>query len=153
MSLTTHPHFKFGFSVSQIQSHVETSSSMIFKTSRTRRKLQNLHTSSSFNSSNLKLHSLRPVITRVSSSSDSGGTFHDDTPQKVSDDISVSCLICFEVHINPRFILFYVNCLEWMNDCLMNWWYSLKLAYFPFFVKHCTQRVCENATVVTSTGL
>ncbi|CAH1424973.1 unnamed protein product [Lactuca virosa] len=88
MSLTTHPHLKFGFSISQIQSHIETSSSMIFKTSRTRRKLQNLHTSSSFNSSNLKLHSLRPVVTRVSSSSDSGGTFHDDTPQKVSDDIS-----------------------------------------------------------------
>ncbi|CAI9296898.1 unnamed protein product [Lactuca saligna] len=87
MSLTTHPHFKFGFSISQIQSHVETSSSMIFKTSRTRRKFQILHPSSSFNSSNLKLHSLRPVVTRVSSSSDSGGTFHDDTPQKVSDDI------------------------------------------------------------------
>ncbi|KAL4574384.1 hypothetical protein LXL04_021213 [Taraxacum kok-saghyz] len=87
MSVTTPPHFKFGIFIPQIQSHVETSS-MILKTSRTRRTFQNSHPSSSFNSLNVKLRSVRQVITRISCSSDSGGAFHDGTPQKVSDDIS-----------------------------------------------------------------
>ncbi|KVI05452.1 Armadillo [Cynara cardunculus var. scolymus] len=51
---------------------------MIFKTSR-RRRIENPH------SLNLKLCSARPLVTRVGSSSDSGGTFDDATPQKVSD--------------------------------------------------------------------
>lgn len=54
---------------------------MIFKTSR-RRRIENPH------SLNLKLCSARPFVTRVGSSSDSGGTFDDAIPQKVSDDSS-----------------------------------------------------------------
>ncbi|KAI3491863.1 hypothetical protein L1887_43726 [Cichorium endivia] len=88
MSVTTLSHFKFVSSIPQIQSHVEPSSSMIFKTSRTRRKIQIPHPSPSFNSLNLKLSSIRPLVTRISSSSDSGDTFQDGTPQKVSDEIS-----------------------------------------------------------------
>ncbi|XP_024991087.1 uncharacterized protein LOC112525269 isoform X2 [Cynara cardunculus var. scolymus] len=85
MYVTNLPQIKFSFSISQhphqsflIHSHVGTSYSMIFKTSR-RRRIENPH------SLNLKLCSARPLVTRVGSSSDSGGTFDDATPQKVSD--------------------------------------------------------------------
>ncbi|KAI3816582.1 hypothetical protein L1987_16284 [Smallanthus sonchifolius] len=94
MSVTSPPHFNFTFSIPrnpnqsfQFQSHFESSSSVIFKTSRTRR-IQNQHPSCCFNLINPKLRSARAVVTRVGNSGDSGGTFDDVTSQKVSDEIS-----------------------------------------------------------------
>ncbi|KAJ0865847.1 putative armadillo-like helical protein [Helianthus annuus] len=85
MSITS-PHFKFNLSISQnphqpflLTSHIKSSSSStIFKSSRTRR-FQTPHPLYSINPK------LRPVVTRVSNSSDSGRPFDDATSQKVSD--------------------------------------------------------------------
>ncbi|KAI3733830.1 hypothetical protein L6452_13287 [Arctium lappa] len=89
MYVTTLPQIKSSFSISQHPhqsflnySHLETSYSIIFNTSRRRRRIENPH------SLNLKLCSARPFVTRVGSSSDSGGTFDDAIPQTVSDDTS-----------------------------------------------------------------
>ncbi|KAK9060063.1 hypothetical protein SSX86_020767 [Deinandra increscens subsp. villosa] len=95
MSLTSPSHFNFNFSISQnphrsfpVQSHFESSSLMIFKISRTRRRVQSPHPSYCFNSLNPRLRSELPVVTRVSNSSDSGGAFDEATSQKVSDEVS-----------------------------------------------------------------
>lgn len=77
--ITSPPHFKFSFS-SSTQSHVKPYSSIIFQNSKTR--IQNPYPLYSLN---LKLCFTRPVITRVSNSSDSSGTFDDSTSQQVSE--------------------------------------------------------------------
>ncbi|PWA45330.1 ARM repeat superfamily protein [Artemisia annua] len=72
MSLTTHPHFKFTFSIHKSLAEPSTA------------RIKYLHNFSTFNSFNVKL---RSVVTRVSSSSDSdsGGSFDDTVSQQVSD--------------------------------------------------------------------
>lgn len=74
MSLTTHPHFKFTFSIHK----------SLVEPSKITARIKYLHNFSTFNSLNVKL---RSVVTRVSSSSDSdsGGSFDDNFSQQVSD--------------------------------------------------------------------